>query len=260
MTPTESARRRRRAGAVVAAAALVALASVGLWTTLTGSSDAQSTNAEAGPSTSAAAARGGQVTATPSADASADPSADASASPSADGATAAEWSRCISELKAAENTLAAARRAADHWGAHLGAQVSFDKDEITSAQARAIWAKTKAPGREDVRLYRQAKAGYDTDRGACAAAAALEPAGSSQQSAACLSRAESQSVAVNAADKVVDDWEGHLDEMDTEAHDKAYLKRWAQKVKNAPKAIDAFDAATAAAASSPACTPPTASG
>ncbi len=254
-TPRLRAGLWRPAAVLLGAVTATALLGYGFWIVLFGSFGTVAGGQQAGapPSGTGTApsapsvARGGQVDA---------PSATNVA------AAATAWARCEAELQAATATLTAGRTAASHWVTHIGAQQAFDRGEITSAQAKALWKESKAPGPQDVTRFREAKTPFDADRGACARVAQILSAGSADgragQAAVCAAYAQASYAAVTAATKVVDAWSSHLDAMAGEAHDQAYLQRWTATVAAAPKDLKALDDALATVDDTEVCVPPAA--
>lgn len=254
-TPRLRAGLWRPAAVILGGVTATALLGYGFWIVLFGSfgTVAGSRQADAPPSATGTApsapsvARGGQVDVPSAANAA---------------AAATAWARCEAELRAATATMTAGRTAASHWATHLGAQQAFDRGEITTARAKELWKESKAPGPQDVTRFREAKTPFDADRGACAKVAQTTSTGSADgqagQAAVCAAYAQASDAAVSAATKVVDAWSSHLDAMAGEAHDQAYLRRWAATVKAAPKELKALDDALATVDDAQVCVPPTA--
>lgn len=220
----------------VAVPAAIGLILLGLWAAFVWPFGGGS---RSGPRTQVGAA--GSPSGSPSASPSGSPAnsaAGAGAGAGSSAEVAAAWRRCDQEMRAATATVAAGQVAATHWSRHIGAQVRFDRGEITAEQAKAIWKASKLPGPQDLSRFTAARTGYERVRGACEAVPAAETGRK-----ACAERSARARAAVAAATRVVDDWAEHQKMMAQQDHSTtAYLARWAGMVRAAPVNLDAFQA------------------
>lgn len=202
---------------------------------------------------------GHTASATPTAEASNSPApvADVAVAPTTAAApgTPAALIACQREVAAGERVGKAATSSAGHWTWHTAAQTRFDRGEITEAQAKAIWAASKAKGPADLKEFAAATSGYNATKGACAKMGTLSTEFSSA-GYECAQRATALPAVITSGTTVNGSWAKHQTMMAAKAHtDKgSYNATWRHMVHGAPTELKQFNSALATLNKLPACT------
>lgn len=182
------------------------------------------------------------------------PSADAGA----DATVAALVPLCADVTARRDEAVRAAQAALDNWKTHYGAQLAFERGEISSDEAARRWTASKEPAQRNLDALAAATEAIGSgtpcarlaDDGAVTGATAdgIE---------ACVARSDLATRALDAAQEPLQGWRDHLHLMaakDRYSTDE-YLRMWDRMVADAPGEMRGFDRAVADWRDASACEP-----
>jgi hypothetical protein len=160
---------------------------------------------------------------------------------------------CSAEVASAERVVSAAQSGVRHWSAHVRARTDMLKGRITEKQMDAVWKRTQDAGPADQRRFHDALQQYG-GRLPCA-----DPRSETQTEAmtACVTRSETATTAVVAAQEAMDAWSSHLHHMATYA-DGGMTSGKAQRLwviawREAPEHISTYRDSRKALQQAPSC-------
>jgi hypothetical protein len=158
---------------------------------------------------------------------------------------------CRDALVAADGVVTTARTGVEHWSGHVQARTDWLAGKISKDEQKRRFAETRAPGPQDVQVFKERDAAYQPQADACAA---LD---SDPKYDACVARSNAARDAVEAGRKAIGDWEAHLNNMsafrDGEFDPTHAQHLWLQSWETAPVNINAFRAADEALQHAPTC-------
>ena len=226
--------------------------------TAMGGGSGSATESAGAPSAADVTVASEAAAATPSREPSAAPSEAATADAGADAAVAALVPLCADTTARRDDAVRAASVALDNWKTHYGAQLAFDRGEISSEEAARRWAASKEPAQRNLDALADATEAIGSDA-PCADLADNGPVtgASAQDVEACLARAELATGALDAAQEPLQGWRDHLQTMASKERYSTdeYLRMWDRMVSAAPGEMRGFDRAVADWRDAPACEP-----
>ena len=165
-------------------------------------------------------------------------------------------------MRAAELIVTLGSRGAESWGAHVQAYRDVVDGEIRYAEADREWKRTKKAGETDVARFKQAADSYEPVGGVCRDVRSEAGDAHQQRARACAERAQAADAAVRRADRVMGQWEDHLEQMaqrDSHLLGDAQARRlFRAAVKKAPGDIEALSQAGERLEQAPECDVPSA--
>jgi hypothetical protein len=189
------------------------------------------------------------------------PSPSASTSPStsaASEAAAKALQACQQKVEAADEVLKEGKTGVLHWIDHVDTQTDALAGELTKAESKERFGKTRVKGPGDVKRYDDAVDEYKGVKGSCAKVKGADSAVAATLKK-CNERSQEQQPVLKATDAAMKDWKAHLKFMlynrehpDPDAA-SARQSTWLKQYYGAPKDIKAFRKATRNFEDAPSC-------
>lgn len=122
-----------------------------------------------------------------------------------------ERHQCAVAYRSAQDALESAERTLEQWEIHIGAMNQLVAGEITLAQARDFWARTRVAAAAKADAFRQAYQEYRSTEG-CAYPEAVGPGGAGELSQ-CAEALAADEAALAEAETALTTWEHHIEDM-----------------------------------------------
>jgi hypothetical protein len=175
-----------------------------------------------------------------------------------EGDTTALLAACADTTGRRDQAVRAAQVALGNWTTHYGAQLAYDRGEISSDEAKRRWAASKEPAQRNLDALAAATDAIGSDDPCAQLDGADAVTGAAAEAVrACVARADLASGALDAAQQPLQGWRDHLQMMASKERygTDEYLRMWDRTVSAAPDAMRGFDSAAADWREAPACEP-----
>ena len=164
--------------------------------------------------------------------------------------------RCVADLRAADQAVAAAGPGIEHWRTHVAARTDMLAGEISEVTMHAIYERTRRKGVADHHRFTAALGSVEGSV-PCEGLRSVNADSAGPSGPDCVARSQAAIEALAAARGAMADWQSHLHHMD-EYDDGGMstgtaLHLWVKAWREAPGNISAFDVGRRALGHAPLC-------